>query len=415
MTWRRSSAVLGLVLAALFLGPSTLRATGNLETVTQSGSAIASVAWDSSLIPIPWYFNNPSTVSGCSYNSPNAPASALQPAIAAAFATWQANPLSTQSYTYAGTTTVRNVGADGLNVVTFCDLVVLGSDQGYLARTPTTALTQQMTVTAGGGCPSGQGLLDLNGPPNPPGFCFPVGTYPAGTIVDSDVEYNTYSTNEQDFSTNHTAGTYDIQALTTHELGHFIGLSHDPLSDSVMYAYADDEPPSDGVGQRVLKEPDLTTAGRYYPSAQFQADRGSITGIITLDGARADGVHVVAIDPNTLRGVSGRFSVSRFEDSTILYGPEGADFAANGAGHYRIDGLAPGAYYVYVEYFDGSEFWSDRLANHYNTTVGNSNVSNGSSTSSGQVGGWLGFLPKLAEFYDSSESGNGGDGMNPGT
>ena len=44
--------------------------------------------------------------------------------------------------------------------------------------------------------PAGQGLLDLNGPPPPAGFCFPVGIYPPGTIVDADIRYNTFGTFE---------------------------------------------------------------------------------------------------------------------------------------------------------------------------------------------------------------------------
>src|SRR5262249_21137411 len=125
-------------------------------------------------------------------------------------------------------------------------------------------------------------------------------------------------------------------------------------------------------------------------------------------------VHVVAINPATMLGVAGRFSLSHFEDPAAL-GTEGPDFAANGAGFYRIDGLPPGDYYVYVECFDNSEFITTRLSNRYNSTVGNSNVSNGNIGSAGQAAGWAGFLPQLAEFYNVGESGNGGDGISAGT
>ncbi|HZI93824.1 MAG TPA: hypothetical protein VFE84_06245, partial [Patescibacteria group bacterium] len=96
-------------------------------------------------------------------------------------------------------------------------------------------------------------------------------------------------------------------------------------------------------------------------------------------------------------------------------GSEGPDFAANGGGFYRIDGLPPGNYYVYVEYFDNTDFFTGRLVNRYNTTVGNSAVTNGNSGSAGQVPGWLGFIPALTEFYNTGDSGNGGNGVSAGT
>ncbi|HKY31505.1 MAG TPA: matrixin family metalloprotease [Candidatus Polarisedimenticolia bacterium] len=408
------AALAGLA-GALLLAGGQPQATGNLEVITQSGTAIGNRVWHANSIPIVWQYNDPTTVGTCSYSSTNAPAMTLLPALQAAYDAWEVDPDSALDFTYGGTTATRNVGNDGVNVVTFCDSVVLQSNQGFLASTPSTALASQITVTAGGGCPAGQGILDANGPQPPAGFCFPVGTYPAGTTIDADIRFNTFGTFEQaNFSTNNTIGTSDVQAVMTHEIGHFFGLSHDPIPQAVMFPFVDDEPASDGMGQRVLKRSDLSTAGHFYPAASFGVNFGSITGFISLDGVDADGVHVAAIDPSTMLGVSGRFAISRFEDSLAL-GPDGPDFAANGAGFYRIDGLPPGDYYVYVEYFDNSDFISGRLVNRYNTTVGNSNVSNGNSGSTGQVGSWLGFIPALAEFHNAGDSGHGGNGIDPGT
>jgi hypothetical protein len=399
----------------LMVGGQSVRATANLEVITQNGTKIGTRVWPNSMIPLPWRFHDPASYGPCGYNSANAPVGTLLPAIQAAFNSWQADPDSRIAFNYGGTTTVRTVGGDGTNVITFCSADSLGgTNPGYLASTPTTALTEPFTVTAGGGCPAGQGILDANGNPPPAGFCFPVGTYPAGTIIDGDIQFNTFSTSEQGMSTNNAAGSSDVQAIATHEMGHLFGLSHDPIWQAVMYPFIDDEPPSDNQGLRVLKRSDFSSSGRYYPEASYSSALGSITGFISLNGADADGVHVVAIDPNTLLGVAGRFSLSRFEDGIAL-GPEGPDFTANGAGFYRIDGLPPGDYYVYVEYFDNSDWFSERLVNRYNTTIGNSNVSNGNPTSTGQVASWLGFIPALTEFYNVGETGNGGDGVSPGT
>jgi hypothetical protein len=392
---------------------SSIRATGNLEVASAAGK-IDNRVWNNVSLPIVWRYHDPNTQAGC-YSSVTAPPNTLLAAITAGFTSWQSNPDSRIAFSYGGTTTVRNVGADGVNVITFCDATVLSANQGYLARTPTTALTATMTVTAGGGCPAGQGILDANGGPPPAGFCFPVGTYPPGTIIDGDIEFNTFSTLEQDFGTdNTTPGKYDVQAVATHEEGHLHGLSHDPILQAVMFPFIDDVPASDGLGQRVLKPSDLSTSSHYYPESTFSTSYGSITGFISLDGVDADGVHVVAIDPSTMLAYKGVFSISRFEDTAAM-GSEGPDFTANGPGFYRIDGLPAGNYYVYVEYFTDTEFLSARLQNRYNLTVGNSNVSNGNPGSAGQVGAWLGFIPRLAEFYNSGDSGHGGDGVNPGT
>jgi matrixin len=413
---KRCRRILGAaVLVAASIASDRPRATGNLEVATQSGAKIGTRVWNNASLPIVWRFHDPSTFAGC-YSNTNAPVSALQPASAAGFDAWQNDPDSRIAFTYGGLTTARSAGTDGVNLVTWCDAGVLGSDLGFLAQTPSTALTSPFTVTAGGGCPPGQGIMDLNGASPPGPFCFPAGTFPAGTIVDADVRFNSYQTFEQDnFSTNGTPGSADVQATATHENGHVFGLSHDPVWQSVMFPYIDDEPASDGAGgQRVLKRSDLSTSGHYYPAASYGSSYGSITGFITLDGSDADGVHVVAIDSNTMLAVAGRFTLSHMEDAAAL-GTEGSDYAANGAGFYRIDGLPPGSYYVYVEYFDATDWFTGRLHNLYNLTVDASIVSNGNPNIFGQDRDWLGFIPQLTEFYNAGDTGNGGNSTTPGS
>ncbi len=66
----------------------------------------------------------------------------------------------------------------------------------------------------------------------------------SGTIYDADIEINstTTSTPPHYLTTEEPAidlapNTYDLQAILTHEAGHFLGLAHATASTSVMYAY----------------------------------------------------------------------------------------------------------------------------------------------------------------------------------
>ncbi|HET6372825.1 MAG TPA: hypothetical protein VFG76_05930, partial [Candidatus Polarisedimenticolia bacterium] len=197
-TYRRFAIVAVAALVVAILGGSGARATGNLEVITQGGNAIGNRVWHANSLPIRWFYHDPLTIPAtCNYVSANAPAATLQPANLAGFNTWQNHADSFVAFTYGGTTTTRSVGADGVNVVTFCDAGVLASNLGFLASTPSTALTVPVTVVADAGCPAGQGHIT-------PAICFPVGTYPAGTMIDADIRYNTFSTSEQSFSTNNT-------------------------------------------------------------------------------------------------------------------------------------------------------------------------------------------------------------------
>src|SRR5262245_44061408 len=163
-------ALLGIGIAIGILGGVSVRATGNLEVITLAGTAIGNRTWSANSFPILWNYNDPTTVVGCNYSSANAPAGTLQAANAAGFTTWQNLPDSKLTFSYGGTTAVRNVGTDGVNVITFCDAGVLASNLGFVAQTPSTALTTSFTVVAGGGCPAGQGVMDLNGAAAPPPF-----------------------------------------------------------------------------------------------------------------------------------------------------------------------------------------------------------------------------------------------------
>lgn len=55
-----------------------------------------------------------------------------------------------------------------------------------------------------------------------------------GRILDADIIFNGRDWN---FSTDGTPGTYDIQDIATHEIGHFVGLDHSPVLSGTMWPY----------------------------------------------------------------------------------------------------------------------------------------------------------------------------------
>ncbi|MFO0739195.1 MAG: matrixin family metalloprotease [Labilithrix sp.] len=80
-----------------------------------------------------------------------------------------------------------------------------------------------------------------------------------GEIYDADIEVNAAN---NEVTIDDTDIEYDLQAILTHEVGHFIGIAHSARSDAVMYASY--SPGS--VSQRVLTDDDIAALCEIYPS-----------------------------------------------------------------------------------------------------------------------------------------------------
>lgn len=148
----------------------------------------------------------------------------------------------------------------------------------------------------------------------------------AGNLVDVDIVFGksvAFGTSE-----NGDAGSYDLEGVATHEIGHLLGLEHSGLSRATMVPFSDRE----DLHQRTPHDDDRIGASLLYPEDGFLAGSGSLSGRVTVAGAPVYVAHVVAADVN----------------GPIL---AGAYTAPDGS--YRIDGLPPDVYVVYAEPLDG--------------------------------------------------------------
>ncbi len=147
----------------------------------------------------------------------------------------------------------------------------------------------------------------------------------SGEIVDSDIVFNP----ALPFSTTVQPGTYDIQAVALHELGHALGAAHSGLVAPTMFSRG-----RAGTSiQAVLTADDMAFVTEVYPEPGSQGLLGSISGTVTqTDGLPIAGALVTAIAPATGIAIG---SITR------------------GNGTYAITQAAPGQYFLYTEPMDG--------------------------------------------------------------
>lgn len=81
-----------------------------------------------------------------------------------------------------------------------------------------------------------------------------------GEIYDADIEINT-ANNTVTITDDPRQVEYDLQAILTHEVGHFIGIAHSDLPDAVMYASYN----PGSTTQRTLSDDDVEAVCAIYP------------------------------------------------------------------------------------------------------------------------------------------------------
>ena len=300
-------AIAVVVLLALRAVPAG--AGGNLELRHPTDpTTIISTRWDTRRLPIRWVLSNDGLPgSGIDIAT-------LEAQLGAAFDAWEAIPTSAAAFTYGGLVDARNaqqdgafgLGIDGRNLVTFVDPDLVFAP-GVVALTLTTEFTGDTVVTAANADLDGDGIADL-----------PVGTYPAGTIFDSDIAFNS----SVGWSVSGDAGTNDVRAVALHEVGHLLGLCHSAIRDAVMWPFL-----ATDVASVHLTPDDIAWVSAFYPSEPAASQAfGRITGKVTngVNGFPVLGAHVYTVDPATQASVVGGYT--------------GDD------GTYVLPGLSPGSW-----------------------------------------------------------------------
>lgn len=154
-----------------------------------------------------------------------------------------------------------------------------------------------------------------------------------GQIIDADIVFN----GAHVFSTDPQGGTFDVQSVATHELGHFIGFDHGGGPLTTMHSTI----VAGTTTARSLSRDEEAAAVHVYPAAGVL--RGRIAGTVFAQGGGGlRYAQVVAIDDTT-----GEVASADVSDV---------------AGNYSIEGLPAGSYSLYVEPLDGPFRAGDTIA-----------------------------------------------------
>jgi uncharacterized protein (TIGR03437 family) len=206
------------------------------------------------------------------------------PAFQAALVTWSSVPGSAVRFLPLRTTNAVNDVNDGQNVITIGDTPEIRSVAGNAL-----AVTVNMVMAD-------------------------------GRIVDSDTIYNP----AYRFFTTLAPGTYDLQSLETHELGHVLGANHSTVLAAAMFQFI----PSSTNLEAQLSADDVAFVTAAYDDHTGSPQFGAVSGHVSSGGSPVAGASVVAINPS-----------------------DGAAVAALSAsdGSFTISHLPAGSYNIYAE------------------------------------------------------------------
>lgn len=226
-------------------------------------------------------------------------------AIARAFASWDAVPTATLTFTRVGESDRAPDDGDGVTLLAFAERPELDRTLGATSYT-----------------------IDVT----------------TGTLLEADVFFN--ASFPWSVASGGQAGRFDLESIATHEIGHLLGLGHSAIGETeqlgsgrrvlsagaVMFPIAFSPGNVDG---RRLQPDDIAGVSDIYPSSDFRRETGSVSGRVTKNGLGVYGAHVLAMH---LR-------------SGALVG----SFTLDDAGAFVLAGLEPGPVVLRVEPLDDAD------------------------------------------------------------
>src|SRR5712692_8570293 len=162
-----------------------------------------------------------------------------------------------------------------------------------------------------------------------------------GAIVEADIALNPAET----FSSDGTAGTYDLESTFTHEVGHLLGLEHSAVIGATMQP----RQAKNGVyglpalTQRALAADDIAGVRSLYGSS---AEIGSISGKLLVNRGGGGGA--------TANTAGLMVFAEEFETGKVVAGA-----IASASGDYQLGGLGPGSYRLIAQSANGLLAGSD--------------------------------------------------------
>ena len=359
-----------------YIYPGNLNAGDNLDMQPAEGGPIYDLRWDPRLFDpsgfIEW-FHNPSLIP---INQ-----AAFETEIETAFNNWEAvgslpgSPLVPEVNNREGsTTTTANPRAlDGINTVGWVQVDFFG---GFLAWAPCYFLTEPTTTISQGG-QTKLPIDDMGGTIPFPGA---VGvTYPPGTAVDCWMEFDAFD----NWSTNAgpVGGQYDVQAIATHESGHWLGVSHSTVGLALpLNAETATMVPagtSGNIDLRSLAEDDIASIIRTYarnstpPGSQTVGGRAVIEFNLMKGAACVPATGVAVWAYETSGGLNGANRVETFSGSQFR-DPLGEPYN----GSVKLNVPPGGPYTIYARTLEENGTSSGGLYSvfRYSNTTINSNT-----------------------------------------
>jgi hypothetical protein len=168
-----------------------------------------------------------------------------------------------------------------------------------------------------------------------------------GEIVESDIFFNSFF--DWSVAQGGEAGSFDLESIAVHEIGHMLGLGHSAIgetevrpggrrvlgAETTMFPIAFSPGSTQG---RALKPDDVAGIIDVYGTNAARRRTGSVSGRVTKNGTGVFGAHVVAFNPRTGALIGG--------------------FSLNSNGDFTIGGLEPGPHIIRVEPLDDAEIES---------------------------------------------------------